>query len=101
MKQLMFIALLIMLITACAKDEEKASNINSVSTELKQVVEGTTITRLSIAFANWGTNDYENPSITFDDNFIIINSKNYYALDKIVSFRFLTSTHLYILMQAK
>jgi hypothetical protein len=97
MKKLLFISLFCCLLISCAKKDsttDPTTQTETISTELQNLMKGKTIAGMNIGAL--GVNNvplyYSNPTISFDQNFMIVDTTNYFALDAITQFYLTPST---------
>ena len=89
MRNFVFIVFAAFLLTAsCEKDTTTTPTDNSkkISEDIQALISGKTITSVTISYSTGSKTFENNPSISFSDNFIIIEGINYFRLNSIDGF---------------
>jgi len=90
MKKLLFVSMICCLFLSCSKKDTNDSStpVNPTATAIQNLIHGKTISQVRITtdpHVSYGMT-FANPVITFDQDFLIVNSTNYFSLDKITLF---------------
>lgn len=90
MKNLLFVSILFcLLLPSCKKDDnESNTQLNQTAIAIQNLIEGKTISQIRITTdpsVSYGMT-FAYPEITFDQDFLIVNSSNYFSLNKITLF---------------